>query len=156
MHINKIENRITFKIKTGHYLELLTPETMKLLGCTKRKITKNKNGEDIPNSETTEVVLVHCKIASKNYQQNSRVLHTFIPNKSFRQLLDISPNKFIFLKDTYHYYLLLLLIITLRLTYGERKICSTIKVSRYYVHGCRNIGKYFGKSISKKLSSKYS
>ena len=49
--INKIENRITFKTKTGYYLELLTPETMKLLGSTKSKITKNENGEDVPNLE---------------------------------------------------------------------------------------------------------
>ena len=45
IYINKIENRITFKIKTGYHLELLTPETMKLFGSTKRKITKNENGE---------------------------------------------------------------------------------------------------------------
>ena len=49
MYVNKIENRITFKIKTGYYLELLTPETMKLLGSTKNKITKDKNGENVPH-----------------------------------------------------------------------------------------------------------
>ena len=56
-----------FKIKTGYYLELLTPETMKLLGSNKSKITKNKNGE---NLEITEVVLVHCNIVNKNYQHH--------------------------------------------------------------------------------------
>ena len=62
---------------------------MKLLGSTKSKITKNKNGESPPQLEITEVVLVHCNIVNNNYQQNSRVLCTFIPNKSFSQLLDI-------------------------------------------------------------------
>ena len=59
MYVNKIENRITFKIKTGYYLELLTPGTMKLLGSTKNKITKDKNGENVPHLQITEVVLVH-------------------------------------------------------------------------------------------------
>ena len=66
----KIEKRITFKIKAEHYLELLTPETMKLLGSTKSKIAKTENGENVPNSESTEVVLVHCNIVNNNYQQN--------------------------------------------------------------------------------------
>ena len=59
IYVNKIENRITFKIKTGYYLQLLTPETMKLLDSTKSKITKNKNGENVPHLEITEVVLIH-------------------------------------------------------------------------------------------------
>ena len=71
---------------------------MKLLGRTKRKITKDKNGENVPHLEITEVVLVHCNIVDNNYQQNARVLYRFIPNKSFSQLLDISPKNFIFLK----------------------------------------------------------
>ena len=74
IYVNKIENRITFKIKTGYYLELLTPETMKLLGSTENKITKNKNGESVPHPEITEVVLVHCSILNNDYQQDSRVL----------------------------------------------------------------------------------
>ena len=53
-YVNKIENRITFKIKNGYNLELLTPETMKLLGSTENRITKDKNGENVPHSETTE------------------------------------------------------------------------------------------------------
>ena len=56
IHINKIENRITFKTKNGYTLELLTPETMKLLGSTKNKITKEKNSENVPHLEITEVV----------------------------------------------------------------------------------------------------
>ena len=90
---------ITFEIKTGYYLELLTPETKKLLGSTtKSKITKNENGENVPHLEITELALVHCNIFNNNYPQNSRVLHTFIPNKSFGQLLGISSKNFIFLK----------------------------------------------------------
>ena len=71
---------------------------MKLLESTKTKITYDENGENVYNLEITEVVLVHCNIANNNYQQNSRVLYTFVPKKSFGQLLDISPKNFIFLK----------------------------------------------------------
>ena len=90
IYINKIENRITFKIKTGYHLELLTPETMKLLGSTENKITKDKNGENVPHLEITEVVLVHCNIVNNDYQQDSRVLYTFVPNKPFGSLLETS------------------------------------------------------------------
>ena len=96
--MNKIENRITFKIKDGYSLELLTKETMKLLGSTENKITKDKNGENVPHLEITEVVLVHCNIVNNDYQQDSRVLYTFVPNKSFGSLLDISSSNHIFLK----------------------------------------------------------
>ena len=92
IYVNKIENRFTFKIKTGYYLELIMPETMKLLGITKSKITKDKNGEDVPHLETTEVMLVHCNAVNSEYQQDSRVLYTFVPNKPFGQLLDILVN----------------------------------------------------------------
>ena len=80
IYVNKIENRITFKIKDGYTLELLTPETMKLLGSTKNKITKDKNGENVPHLEITEVVLVHCNMVNNDYQQDSRALYTFVPN----------------------------------------------------------------------------
>ena len=65
----------------SYYLELLTHETMKILESTKSKITKNGNRENVPNLEITEVVLVYCNIVNNNYQQNSRVLHIFVPNK---------------------------------------------------------------------------
>ena len=71
---------------------------MKLLGSTKSKITESENGENVPNLEITEVVLVHGNIVNDNYQQNSRDLYTFVSNQLFGQLLDISPKKFIFLK----------------------------------------------------------
>ena len=79
IYINKIENRITFKIKTRYYLELLTPETMKLLGSTKSKITKNQNGENLPYLEITEVVLIHCNVVNNNYQQSC--IHLFLMNR---------------------------------------------------------------------------
>ena len=98
IYLNKIENRVTFKIKNEYSLELLTPKTMKLLGSTENKITKDKNGENVPHLEITEVVLVHCDIVNNDYQQDSRVLYTFVPNKSFGSLLEISPTNHIFFK----------------------------------------------------------
>ena len=79
-------------------MELWITETIKLLGSTKSKITKDENGENVPHLEITEGVLVHCNIVNNNNQQDSRVLYTFLPNKSFGQFLDISPKKFIFLE----------------------------------------------------------
>ena len=70
---------------------------MKLLGSTENKITKDKNGENVPHLEIAEVVLVHCDIVNNNYQQDSRVLYAFVPNKPFGSLLEISPTN-IFLK----------------------------------------------------------
>ena len=67
IYVNKIENRVTFKIKDGYSLELLTPVTMKLLGSTKNKITKDKSSENVPHLEIIEVVLVHCKIVNNDY-----------------------------------------------------------------------------------------
>ena len=98
MYVNKIENMVTFKIKNGYSLELLTPETMKLLGSTENKITKDKNGKNVLHLEITEVALLHCNIVDNDYQQDSRVLHTFVPNKPFGSLLEISPRNHIFLK----------------------------------------------------------
>ena len=71
---------------------------MKLRASTKSKVTKHKNGKNMPHLEITKVVLVHCNIVSNDYQHDSRVLYTFIPNKPFGQLLDISPKNFIYLK----------------------------------------------------------
>ena len=98
IYVNKIENRVTFKIKNGYSLELLSSEAMKLLGSTENKITKDRNGENVLHLEITEVVLVHCNIVNNDYQQNSRVLYTFVPNKPFGTLLEISPASHIFLE----------------------------------------------------------
>ena len=71
---------------------------MKLFESTKSKVTKNKNGENVFRLEITEVVLEQCNIVNNNYQRDSQPLYTFVPNKSFGQLLDISPKNVIFLK----------------------------------------------------------
>ena len=78
IHVNKIENRITFKIKAGYYLQRLRSETTKLLGRTKSKITKDENDENSPHLEITDVVLVHCNIVNNDYQHDSRFLYTFV------------------------------------------------------------------------------
>ena len=91
IYVNKIENGIAFEIKTG-YLELVTLETMKLPGSTKNKI----NGENVPHLGITERVLIHCNIVNNDYQQDSRALYTFVRNKPFGHLLEISPTNFIF------------------------------------------------------------
>ena len=97
IYINKIENKITFKIKAeNRNLETLTPEPMKLPGRTKNKITKNKNGQNVPHCENNEVVLVHCNIVNNDYQQDSRVLFTFI-------LVSRLANYYIFLLNTSNY-----------------------------------------------------
>ena len=71
---------------------------MNLLGSTKNKITKDKNDENVPHLEITEVILVHCNIVNNDYQQDSRVLYTFVPNKPFGSLLEISSSNHTFLK----------------------------------------------------------
>ena len=94
IYLNKIKNRIVFKIKTGYKLELLTPETMKLLESTKKVVDKDKNGENIPKLESAEVILVHFNLVKNDYQHTSKVLFTFVPNKKFEQLLNISRHVF--------------------------------------------------------------
>ena len=98
IYANKISNRIVFKVKTGYRLELLSKETMKLLGSTKDTIDGDKNSENVPRLKNVEVVLVHCNLVNNSYQQASRVLFTLVPNKQYGQLISISPNSLIFLK----------------------------------------------------------
>ena len=95
---NTINNRIIFKIKNGYKLELLSKETMKLLGSTKDTIDADKNSENVPKLENVEVVLVHCNLVNNSYQQHSRVLFTFVPTKQYGQLISISPHSLVFLK----------------------------------------------------------
>ena len=97
---NKIKNRIVFKVKTGYKLELLSPETMKLIVRAKKDVDKNKDGEDVPKLESVEVILVHCNIVNNSYQKASKVLFTFEPNKQFGQLITISPHLLTMLKTT--------------------------------------------------------
>ena len=91
---SKIKNRIIFKIKNSYKVELLTPETMKLLGSTKKVVGKDKNGENVPKIESVEVVLVHCNLVKNDYQHTSKVLFTFVPCKKFGQLINISLHAF--------------------------------------------------------------
>ena len=72
---------------------------MKLLGSTKDIIDADKNGENVPKLENVEVVLVHCNLVNNSYQQASRVLFTFVPNKQYDQLISISPHSLVFLKN---------------------------------------------------------
>ena len=95
-YVNEIEKRITFKIKTGQHLERLTSKAMNLLRNTKSKIIKNENGENVSHLEVTEVVLINCNIVNNDCQQDSIVLYTFVLNKLFGELFDISSKNFIF------------------------------------------------------------
>ena len=98
IYANTISNRIVFKIKSRYKLELLSKETMKLLGSVKNIIDSDKNSENVPKLENVEVVLVHCNLANNSYQQHSRVLFIFVPTKQYDQLISISPHSLVFLK----------------------------------------------------------
>ena len=97
-YINRINNRLVFKIKNGYKLELQTPETMKLFGSTKEVIGKTKIRKKVPSLEVIEVVLVQCNLVDNQYQQNSEVLYSFTPNKSYRYLLIAELSNLVFLK----------------------------------------------------------
>ena len=73
---------------------------MKLLGSTKKDVDKDKDREDVPKLESVEVVLMHCNLVNNNYQQTSKVLLTFVPNKPFGQLITITPHLLTMLKTT--------------------------------------------------------
>ena len=97
---NKIKNRIVFKINTRYKLELLSQETIELLGSTKKDDDQDKDGEDVAKLESVEVVLAHCNLVNNNYQQASKILFTFVPNKQFGQLINISPHSLTMLSTT--------------------------------------------------------
>ena len=96
---NTINNRIVFKIKTGYKLELLSSETMKLSGSSKSAINSDKNGELVCKLEDVDLVLMHCNLVNNDYQKASRVLFTFVPNKSYGQLMTTVPHPLIMLKQ---------------------------------------------------------
>ena len=96
--MNRTKNRIVFKITTGYKLEILTPETMKLLGSTNEDVDKDKNGKNVPKIESVEVVSVDCNLVKNDYQHTPKVLFTFIPNKQFGQLTNISPHSLTIMK----------------------------------------------------------
>ena len=90
IYVNKIKNRIVFKIKTGYKLELLSEETRQILGSLKEDIDQNKDGEIVPRLKTVEVVLLHCNLVNNSYEQASKVLlFILVPNKLFDQLITI-------------------------------------------------------------------
>ena len=88
---NKINNRIVFKIKTGYKLEWLTAETTELLGSTKKDVDAVKD-KNVPKLESVEVLLVHCNLVKNDYQHTSKVLISFVANKQFGELINISPH----------------------------------------------------------------
>ena len=90
-----MNNRIAFKIKSGYKLELLS---MRLLGSTSNSIDKDKNSVLVPKLESVDLVLVHCNVVNNSYQQASKELFTFVPNKKYGQLITISPETLIMLK----------------------------------------------------------
>ena len=98
--MNKIKNRIVYKIKTNYNLELLSPETMKLLGSTKKDVDKDKGSENVPKLESVEAVLVRCNLVNNNYQQASKVLFTFVPNKQFGKIIYLAPHSLTMLNTT--------------------------------------------------------
>ena len=89
-YVDKIKNRIVFKIKTGYKLELLSSETMKILGSKNKDV--DKDGELIPKLGSVKVILRYCNFVNNNYQQASEVLFTFVPSKQFGQLITIAPH----------------------------------------------------------------
>ena len=98
--MNKVKNRIVFKIKSGYKLESLSKETMALLGSSSNTIDSDKDGELVPKLEVVEVVLGHCNLVNNSYQQASKVLFTFVPNKQFGQLITVEPHSLTMLKTT--------------------------------------------------------
>ena len=83
IYVNEINNRIVFKIKSGYKLELLSKETMRLLGSLTDAIDGDKNSELVPKLESVDLVLVHFNLINNSYQQASKVLFTFVPNKKY-------------------------------------------------------------------------
>ena len=98
IYVNEINNRIAFKIKSGYKLELLSKETMRLLGSSADTIDGDKNSELVPKLESVDLVLVHFNLVNNSYQQASKVLFTFVPNKKYGQLITVSPETLIMLK----------------------------------------------------------
>ena len=98
IYVNEINNRIVFKIKSEYKLELLSKETMRLLGSSSDAIDGDKNSELVPKLESVDHFPVHCNVVNNSYQQASKVLFTFVPNKKYGQLITVSPETLIMLK----------------------------------------------------------
>ena len=100
IYVNQIKNRIVFTIKTDYKVELLSPETIKLLVSAKKDVDQDKDGENVPKLESIEVILVHCNLVNNNCKQASKVLFTFVPDKQFGQLITIATYSLTMLKTT--------------------------------------------------------
>ena len=98
IYVNKTKNRIVFKIKIGFKLELLSPETKKLLESVKKIFDQETTGKYVPKLESAQAVLVHCNLVNNNYQQAPRALFTFMPDKRSGQLITVAPHPLIMLK----------------------------------------------------------
>ena len=97
-YVNKIKNKIILEIKMGYKLELLSPETIKLLVRAKKDVDQDKDGETVPKLESAEVVLIHCTLVNNNYQQASKYYSRFLPDKELGQLINIAPHSLTVLK----------------------------------------------------------
>ena len=100
IYANKIKNKTVFEIKRSYKLELSFPKTMRLIGSAKKDKDQDKDEEDVPRLESAEVVLVHYNLVNNNYQQASKVIFTFVPNKQFGQLITNGPHSLIVLNAT--------------------------------------------------------
>ena len=100
IYANKIKNKTVFEIKRNYKLELSFPKTMRLIGSAKKDKDQDKDEEDVPRLESAEVVLVHYNLVNNNYQQASKVIFTFVPNKQFGQLITNGPHSLIVLNAT--------------------------------------------------------
>ena len=100
IYANKIKNKTVFEIKRSYKLELSFPKTMRLIGSAKKDKDQDKDEEDVPRLESAEVVLVHYNLVNNNYQQASKVIFTFVPNKQFGQLITNGPHSLIVVNAT--------------------------------------------------------
>ena len=100
IYANKIKNKTVFEIKRNYKLELSFPKTRRLIGSAKKDKDQDKDEEDVPRLESAEVVLVHYNLVNNNYQQASKVIFTFVPNKQFGQLITNGPHSLIVLNAT--------------------------------------------------------
>ena len=98
IYVNEINNRTVFKIKSGYKLELLSKDTMRLLGSSSDTVDGDKKSELVPKLDSVDLVLVHCNVVNNSYQQASKVLFTFVPNKKYGQLITVSPETLIMLE----------------------------------------------------------
>ena len=153
IYVNEINNRIVFKIESGYKLELLSKETMKLLGSTSNSIDKDKNSELVPKLESVDLALVHCNVVNNSYQQESKVLFTFAPNRKYGQLITVSPHSLIMLKTVNTEFSFIEIWFTDQDNRMYKMRHSLEPEYRKYVKGygflsfARNFGDKYGKSI---------